>query len=66
MAFNTLTPLIMSSFNNTLYQFNNVITFDLETNNIMFKNIKFDELEKERQELIETFHFYMDSQIIPT
>jgi mannosyltransferase OCH1-like enzyme len=63
MAFNTLTPLIMSSLNNTFYKFKNVMTFDVETNNILYKHISIDNLEKERMELIKTFNLYMNCQI---
>jgi beta-1,4-mannosyl-glycoprotein beta-1,4-N-acetylglucosaminyltransferase len=68
LAFSTLTPLIISKGNNSLYKFKNVIEFDIKTNDkiIIEKGIiDISRLEEERQKLISLFNDYNDILISP-
>jgi len=66
IAFSTLTPLIISKINNKLYNFKNVIEFDIETNEpiILEKNIiNIESLYNERQLLVNMFSTYVNNFI---
>ena len=59
LSFSTLTPLIISNYNNNFYKFKNVIEFDINSKNkiVVEKGlIDISALEKERKELISMFH----------
>jgi mannosyltransferase OCH1-like enzyme len=64
ISFSCLTPLIISKQNNELYKFKNVIEFELNKNdNIELKNIDYDLLNNEREEMILQFENIVDSYI---
>jgi len=59
LAFSTLTPLIISEQSNKYYNFKNAIVFDKHSKeNIELVDINNNELELERQYLMEMFHSY--------
>jgi len=62
LAFSTLTPLIISTINNNIYNFKNVIEFDFESNDkiIIIKNkVNINLLEQERNDIIYMFDNYI-------
>jgi hypothetical protein len=62
MAFSNLLPLIISKENNSIYNFKNVVEFEMnEVNNIILSNSldKFEGVSKEREDLIKMFHSNM-------
>jgi glycosyltransferase involved in cell wall biosynthesis len=66
LAFSTLSPLIISKKNNNIYHFENVIEYEIGTqDNIIIEKGKInnDLLVKERQKLISMFNHYNDSLI---
>jgi len=67
LAFSTLTPIIISKKNNSLYNFKNVIEFDMETNDkiIVEKGkINTDLLVEERNRLIYMLDDFMEKRVI--
>jgi mannosyltransferase OCH1-like enzyme len=63
LAFSTLTPLIISKSSNELYNFKNVIEFDINNNDsiIVYKNdLLIKNLNKERNELISLFEHHVN------
>lgn len=64
LAFSTLTPLILSKGNNSMYNFKNVIEFDIETKDeilIEKSHIDISGLEKEREIIISKFNNYIQT-----
>jgi|688.fasta_scaffold00200_3 hypothetical protein len=64
LSFSTLTPLIISNKNNEMYKFENVVEFNIDTDELIFiekDNININFLEKERQKLISMFHEYSNN-----
>ena len=63
-SFSLLAPLIISKQTNKFYKFKNVIEFDKNTNDdILLEEINMNNLIMEREELINTFHNYVDEYI---
>lgn len=63
LAFSSLCPLIISKQNNAIYNFKNVVEFDLETNDIININkngINYDEFVEERKNLTSMLSSYID------
>jgi len=63
LAFSTLTHLIISKNNNKIYNFNNVIEFDIESSNKIIvdkSHVNFELLSQERQSLISMFNLYIE------
>jgi len=66
LSFSTLTPLIITSFNNSMYKFKNVVEFDLMSQdkiNITKGMIDINLLEEERQMLIDMLPNYINNII---
>jgi len=66
LAFSSLTPLIISKQNNAVYNFKNVIEFDLNsTDKICIDNytVDYNELVEERKQMISMFSNYIDENI---
>jgi hypothetical protein len=61
LAFSTLNTLILSRYNNNLYEFETAVTFDLDSKDPIFIKNEIDEgelnmIQDERKRLIESFH----------
>lgn len=64
LSFSTLTPLIISNKNNEMYKFENIVEFNIATDELIFiekNNININLLEEERQKLISMFHEYSNN-----